>query len=283
MTDFAQHRRAQNCIAQNYLTNSKRPESLIKGVFPTHVSGGRGCYLFDTKGKKYLDFIAGLGTNLLGYAHTKVNAAIASQMEKGASHSLASTIELDAAEKLKELFPFVDCVKWLKTGSDACSAAVRIARAYTGRDLILSEGYHGWSDAFVSLTPPALGVPMPTPMGLLKDFELDRNVAAVIVEPIVTDMSETRIEWLRRLRAECTKHGVLLIFDEIITGFRFPGYSVAQHFGITPDLICLGKAIANGMPLAAVGGKYAVMNCGEYFISSVAGCGPCHHDGAPAG
>lgn len=103
----------------------------------------------------------------------------------------------------------------------------------------------------------------------LKDnWDLIKIAAAVIVEPIITDASPERIAWLHALREECTKHGALLIFDEVITGFRFPKFSVASYHGVTPDLIVLGKAIANGMPLAAVGGKYAVMNGKEYFVSS---------------
>ncbi len=271
-TDFALHRRAQDCLAQSYMTNSKRPQSLVMGVYPTHVARGQGAFLYDHKGKKYLDFIIGLGTNLLGYAHPRVTAAVCAQALNGASHSLATHVEIEAAEKLKELFSFVDCVKWTKTGSSACSAALRIARATTGRSWVLSEGYHGTDDSFVSLTPPALGVPKDQHISLLSQWDGDwKAVAAVIVEPIITDISETRIAWLRALRETCTKNGVVLIFDEIITGFRFPKFSVSSYYGITPDLICLGKAIANGMPLAAVGGKYAVMNSGEYFISSTYG------------
>ncbi len=276
MTDFSWHRRAQDAIAQGALTNSKRVSCHVEGVYPSHLSRGRGCHVWDTSGKKYVDHICGLGTNLLGYANERVNAAIFEQMQKGASLSLGTTLEVEAAEKLKELFPFVDVVKFLKSGSEACSAAIRIARAATGRPLVLSEGYHGWHDAFVSLTPPALGVPLEDgsfPIGYamakLGSYAFEcGDVAAIIVEPIITDASRERIEWLKQLREECTKHGVLLIFDEIITGFRTPKYSVAAQCGIEPDLICLGKAIANGMPLAAVGGKYAVMNCGEYFVSS---------------
>ncbi len=272
MTDFAFHRRAQDCIAQGYLTNSKRPESLVKGVFPTHVARGQGCYLWDFSGNKYLDFICGLGTNLLGYSHGRVNAAMIDQMGHGATHSFATHVELEAAEKLKEMFPFVDAVKWLKTGSEACSAAIKIARAKTGRDWVISEGYHGWHDDFVSLTEPAIGVAPRLQEGRkiskLDITEIDAGVAAVIVEPVITDYSPERVAWLQNLREMCTKHGVMLIFDEVITGFRFPKYSVAGWTGIIPDLICLGKAIANGMPLAAVAGKYDVMNGAEYFISS---------------
>jgi glutamate-1-semialdehyde 2,1-aminomutase len=274
MTEWTHHRRAQACIAQSYLTNSKRPESLIKGIFPSHIARGHGCYLFDHQGRKYLDFICGLGTNLLGYGNERVNAAISSELRNGYSHSLATHHELEAAEKLKELFPFVDCVKFLKTGSEACSAAVKIARAKTGRNLVFSAGYHGWADQFVSLTPPATGVGIGSGRDIASftgdDSELAAlpTAAAVIVEPVITDFSRERVEWLKMLREECTAAGTLLIFDEVITGFRFPKFSVSSFFGITPDLIVLGKAIANGMPLAAVGGKYDVMNGAEYFVSS---------------
>jgi len=272
--DFSWHVRAQNAIAQTYLTNSKRATCHIEGIYPTHMKRGQGCFLWDHQDNKYVDFICGLGTNIIGYANERVNSAIADQMRLGASLSFASTIEVQAAEKLKVLFPFVDAVKFLKSGSEACSAAIRIARAKTGRSIVLSEGYHGWHDAFVSLTPPALGVPTNDAGGYgtsvypLANVTLSQNIAAVIVEPIITDTSRDRIEWLKQLREDCMKHGVMLIFDEVITGFRFPKFSVSRFYGIEPDLICLGKAIANGMPLAAVGGKYSVMNCDEYFVSS---------------
>jgi len=143
------------------------------------------------------------------------------------------------------------------------------SRRGTPKWLVLSEGYHGHHAQFNSLTAPACGVPIDWGMLDLKDnWDLIKIAAAVIVEPIITDASPERIAWLHQLREECTKHGALLIFDEVITGFRFPKFSVSNYHGVTPDLICLGKAIANGMPLAAVGGKYAVMNGKEYFVSS---------------
>lgn len=269
-TDYTLHRRAEKCIAQSYLTNSKRPQSLIMGVYPTHLVRGKGCFVWDAQGKKYVDFITGLGTNLLGYANDTVSSAVREAIDLGNLYSLASPFELEAAETLKGIFQFVDCWKFTKTGSDACSAAVRVARAATGRETVLSEGYHGTDDNFVSLTPPHLGTLDPDRLGFAKLSldAIDRSVAAVIVEPIMTDFSAERIKWLHDLREKCTDTGTLLIFDEIVTGFRFPKMCVSRYIGIDPDLICLGKAMANGLPLAAVGGKYAVMNCGEYFISS---------------
>lgn len=275
---FSWHRRAQDSIAHGALTNSKRPNCFVQGIYPTHLARGQGCWLWDHSGKKYLDFITGMGTSLLGYAHPQINAAIVAQMHNGASLSLSTHHEVECAEMLKSCMPFIDAVRFLKTGTEACMAAVKIARAKTGRSFVLSEGYHGWSDDFVSMTPPAIGIPTLLneigddirPIGQLEPDNLDsiKHAAAVIVEPIITDASPARIQWLQQLRNACTKYGVMLIFDEIITGFRFPKHSVACYTGIIPDIICLGKALANGMPLAAVGGKYDVMNCAEYFVSS---------------
>ncbi len=265
-------------IAQGALTNSKRPQTFVEGVYPTHLSRGNGCYVWDYNGKRYVDFITGLGCNLLGYAHEEVNNAIYKRMQNGATLSLSTEEELILAEKLIYLFPFIDCMKFLKTGTEACMAAIKIARAATGRQIVLSEGYHGWADEFVSLTPPALGVPKTAldcsnigSMQKLQEFDLEfdeREIAAIIIEPVMTDFSKERIEWLKNLRKECTRKGILLIFDEVITGFRFLDYSVSNHLDIIPDIIVMGKSIANGLPLSVVAGKKEIMNCGEYFVSS---------------
>lgn len=268
-TNTTWQNRAELAIAQGALTNSKRPECLVRGVYPTHLTKGEGAMVWDTNNKRYVDFICGLGSNLLGHGHHEVSGVMFERAIQGATLSLGSTIEVLTAEKVKEIFPFIDLVKFLKTGSDACTAALRIARAFTKRGRVLSADYHGWHDEFVSLTPPALGVYGAHPiekLGALEDIEDD--VAAVIVEPVSTDNSPKRLEWLKRLRAQCDKTGALLIFDEVITGFRFPKLSVSNFYGITPDLICLGKAMGNGMPISVVGGKRGVMNCGEYFVSS---------------
>ncbi len=259
--DWSHHLRAQDCIAQGYLTNSKRPESHIKGVYPTHVSRGQGCYLWDQKGKKYIDFICGLGTNLIGYGNETVANAVHQAARKGPSLSFATHYELDLAEQLKSFFPFIDVVRFVKTGTEACHAAIRVARAFTGQDAVVSEGYHGWTDEFVGLTPPAIGVPKTTHMA--KVISYDHNSPIAIAEPVSTQFSPARKAELETLR----KSTKCLVFDEIITGFRFKDYSVSKHWGVTPDIICLGKAIANGFPLAVIAGKKAVLNCDEYFVS----------------
>lgn len=267
-TDFSWHRRAGACIGQSYGTNSKRPESYVKGVYPTHATRASGAFLWGSDGKRYLDFVCGLGTNLLGYSNERLVTGVSDWLRRGWSHSLATTLEVETAEKLKELFPFVDAFKFLKTGGEATSAAVRIARAATGRTNVLSHGYHGWHDAFVSLSAPALGVPPHSAIETYTDGASLKDVAAVIIEPVITDYSNERRAWLNDLRSKCSKSGTLLIFDEVITGFRWPKYSVAGFWNIRPDLLCIGKAMAGGLPLAAVGGSYDLLSGREYFVSS---------------
>lgn len=269
MVDFSLYQRAQDCIAQGALTNSKHPENHVLGVYPTHLGKkpGSGAYLYTDSGDQYVDYICGLGANLLGYGNSQICEAIRPFLQYGGSHSLPTIFEVEAAEALKSMFVFVDLVKFLKTGTEACMAAIKIARAYTGRKIILSEHYHGWSDEFVSLTPPAKGVHTCSEIFALSASVDPRSVAAIIIEPVVTDGSDKRVNELAELRKFCDKNGILLIYDEVITGFRYNKFSVALSTNILPDIIIFGKAIANGLPLSAVCGKRAVMNC-EYFVSS---------------
>jgi glutamate-1-semialdehyde aminotransferase len=264
--DFHWHKRAQNSIAHASLTNSKRPESFVKGVYPTHLSRSKGCYVWDTQNRKYIDFICGLGTNLLGYGNDEIAKVISDQAYNGISPSLATDIEVKAAEKVKEMFPFIQKLRFLKTGSDACSAALRIARAFSKKDDVMSEGYHGWHDEFASLMPPAIGVPFMANDAICSKSKLENPIrdGIKILEPVELDYSADRLTYLKYQRE---KQGPL-IFDEIITGFRYKSHSVSKHHDITPDLICLGKAIANGLPLSVVGGSSSIMECDEYFVSS---------------
>lgn len=263
-------KRAQACIAQGAVTNSKNPSSHIFGVYPTHVTHGQGCYLFDVDGRKYLDFVCGLGANLFGYGNPQICDAVSRTLAKGISHSWPTTMEVETAEELKVLFPCIERLKFLKTGTEACMASLKIARAHTGRFKVLSEHYHGWSDPFVSMTPPAFGVPPDFNMVAFTDLkQIDKDTAAVIIEAVSVDASKERMEYLGQLRKACTEAGALLIFDEIITGARFTGFSVSKASGVTPDIICLGKSIAGGMPLSLVGGRADVMNTeNAYFVSS---------------
>lgn len=270
MTDdkFLWLHRSRSAVAQGCLTNSKSPESYLLGLYPTHIKGGNGCHLYDENDKKYVDFICGLGANLFGYGNEQITQQVLKHIYSGANHSLPTIHEVKAAEKVKELYPWVDRVKWLKTGSDACNAAVRFARAYTGRGLVLSEGYHGWGDTFVSATKPAKGCnKYYQGIGNIEDKITDK-VAAVIVEPVIVDDSRERIEWLKNLRKECDATGALLIFDEVITGLRYESMGVCNKYGIKPDLICLGKAIGGGYSLACVAGRSDVLDDRQVFVSS---------------
>lgn len=261
--------RAQKSVAQGALTNSKHPKMLIMGAYPTHISHGSGSYLFDHEGNKYTDYICGLGANFLGYGNDLISRELIKQIYGGFSHSLPTHHEVECAEKLKEFFVFTERWKFLKSGSEACNAALKIARCATGRYKVLSHGYHGIGDDFISLTPPAHGVPSRNFIRELRAIDdITTDIAAVIIEPVITDYGSERIEYLKELRKKCTDTGTMLIFDEVITGFRFSKFGVCNYTGIIPDLIVIGKAMANGLPLAAVGGKAEVMDDPRYFVSS---------------
>jgi glutamate-1-semialdehyde 2,1-aminomutase len=267
--DFEYHKRSNESIAQGYLTNSKNPDCFIKNVYPTHIKRGKGCELWDRNNNRFIDYICGLGTNLIGYADSRLCDIAENEMRSGMTFSLASLREVELAEMFKGIMPFIDRVKFLKTGSEAATAALKIARNYTGRKFILSEGYHGWHSEFTSLTPPASGCTEHQFIRPLENLDqITEIVAAVIVEPVQLDYSIERLKWLQKLREKCDKEGVVLIFDEIITGFRFKKWSVSNYFNIQPDIILLGKAIANGFPLSVVGGKKDLMDDKNYFVSS---------------
>jgi len=162
------------------------------------------------------------------------------------------------------------------TGSEACNASIRIARAHHGvsfknndRALVLTDGYHGWGDNFIGILEPRYGIMPDSFFKPLKGNEhLIRIAAAVIIEPIITDISDKRIEYLRELRRETSAHGTILIFDEIITGFRFPKFSVSNYFEINPDILLLGKCIGGGHPLSAVCIAKSIGTNVDWFVSS---------------
>lgn len=265
--DIEVHKRALGCIAGGALTNSKRPESYVKGVYPTHLVSGSGAFVTDHLGKKYIDFICGLGAVLYGHTNAQLTVIGKKAEDIGNILSLGSIYEVQTAERIKENFIFIDRLRFLKTGSEACTAAITIARSFTGRSKILSDGYHGWAPEFTTLTPPAHGCPPTGNILPLKTTQITEETAAVIIEPVITDFSEKRQVELSHIRDMCNKTGAVLIFDETITALRFPRLSAAAYFGINPDLIVFGKALGGGSSLACVGGKANIMEC-EYFVSS---------------
>jgi glutamate-1-semialdehyde-2,1-aminomutase len=263
-------------------TFSKGPISFVQNVAPNFLVRGKGPWVWDVDGNRYVDYILGLGPVILGHADPAVNDAAARQMALGVSFSLPHTVEVEVAELLCDLIPCAEMVRFGKNGSDATAAAVRVARAFTGRDLVVRCGYHGWQDWFIGSTSRYLGVPAAVraltlrfpyndPGALERIFaERPGQVACVILEAVVLEPPAPG--FLEGLREQCRRHGALLIFDEIVTGFRMAFGGAQEYFKVLPDLACFGKAMANGFPLSAVVGRAAVMRLFEdVFFSGTHG------------
>lgn len=279
------YKRACAVIPKGVQTESKRPDRHV-AVYPKFLERGKGAYVWDTAGNKYLDYPCSLGAILLGYAHPVVNQAIHRQIESGFLFSLPHRLETILAEKLCELVPCCESIRFLKTGSEAVSAAIKIARAATGNDGIVFCGYHGWHDTYNVTTSKKKGVPKYLSRlsgqfkyndleDLTEFFSLAKSVeypiAAVVMEPYVFEAPQEG--FLEGVRDLAHSNGALLIFDEIVTGFRTKGWSAQKYLDITPDLTCLGKAMGNGVPISAIGGKKEFMRQleGDCFVSSTFG------------
>ncbi len=247
-------------------TGSKRPEALF-GT-PARMTRAAGYRVWDEDGREYIDFVMALGAVALGYGHADVNRAAEAAIAAGVVGPLPPVAEEELAEALGEKIPWLERVRFLKTGAEAVAAAVRLARVATGRDEVLGCGYHGWLDWCQGATE---GVPAAV-RNLFAELpfndvaagrELIRagapRLAAVVVEPVI--VAEPTREWLQMLRVETERAGAILIFDEIKTAFRLAIGGAAQRYGVkpAPDLVVLGKALANGFPLAAVGGRADLM------------------------
>src|SRR5467141_2034895 len=245
---------------------------------PALITRASGCRVWDPDGREYVDYVMALGAVALGYGHPAVNRAAKTAIAAGVVGPLPPVAEEQLAESLAERIPWLERVRFLKTGAEGVAAAVRLARVATGREQVLGCGYHGWLDWCQGATE---GVPA----GVRELFaELPFNdvaagremireraarLAAVVVEPLI--VSEPTREWLQMLRAETERAGAVLIFDEIKTAFRLAigGAVERYHVQPAPDLVVLGKALANGFPLAVVGGRADLMNAASRtWISS---------------
>lgn len=261
--------RSKQCIAQGALTNSKHPDTDVLGVFPTHFERGYGAHLYVNDSERYLDFVSGLGAINLGYANEQLENEVYKSFKLGGCLSGNTQQEVVTAEKVKSTFHWVEKVKFLNDGTEACMAAIRMARAFTGREFVLWEGYHGWYDEATAINDNAIGTPLGHKTIKLDVINLNsdlKNVAAIILEPVMLDDSQERIEYLKQLRKRCDQTGTILIFDEVVTGMRYPSLSVAKHWNIYPDLICLGKACANGYKIGMVAGRADILDS-NYFVS----------------
>jgi len=261
--------KAKDLIPKGTQTMSKGPDQFVFGVHPIYLESGKGCYVKDIDNNSYIDHMASLGPIILGHNHKRTVKAIKKQLKKGITFSLMHPLEVELAELLTEVIPCAEQVRYAKNGTDAVLAAVRVARSYTGRDLILKpEGhYHGWSDWHVASTTHDRGVPKEL-KPLVKTFEYNKSKsifdaikeyspAAVIMEPV--SLEEPNPGYLQFVRDMCDQHGVVLIFDEMITGFRWALGGAQEYYGVTPDIATFGKAVANGMPLSIIAGKKEFM------------------------
>jgi glutamate-1-semialdehyde aminotransferase len=236
--------------------------TLSKGRWPEPFCVVSGCeaIVSDVEGNEFLDWTASLGPVILGYGHPAVNEAIQQQLEYGIVFPSPLPLEAEVAERIIDLCPGVEAVRLGKTGSDAVAAAVRCARAYTGNDLVLCDvGYHGWHDWFAMHLPYKRGIPDQYRnwswrwSGKLQPAWLDRS-AALVIEP-----DRYSIDDLAEIQLTANYYGCLVIWDEVVCGFRAAPGGWREVTGLQPDLSCYGKAIANGMPVSAVGGSWEVM------------------------
>lgn len=270
--------RARQTIPLGAQTFSKSITQYPLGVSPYFAARGQGSKLWDVDGNEYVDFINGLASVTLGYNDPDVTAAVKAQVDHGTIFSLSSPLETEVAERLVAIVPSAEMVRFGKNGSDATAGAVRVARAYTGRDHVLVSGYHGWQDWYIGATARNRGVPEST-RALTHTFPyndlaaLDRlldehagQMAAIVMEPM--NVAFPAAGYLEGVRERATKHGVVLVFDETITGFRVANGGAQELFGVTPDLTTLGKGIANGYPLSAVCGQRDLMMLMEEIFFS---------------
>jgi glutamate-1-semialdehyde 2,1-aminomutase len=261
--------RAERVIPLGSQTFSKSRTQYPVGVSPYFATHARGCHLWDLDGNEYVDCVMSLASVTLGYGDADVTAAVTAQLEKGTIFSLPSPIEAEVAEQICAMVPCAEQVRFGKNGSDATSGAIRVARAYTGRDHVAVCGYHGWQDWYIGSTARNKGVPQAV-RDLTHNFayndlgSLDAlfdayagQIAAVILEPM--NVADPAPGFLEGLRERCTRHGAVLVFDETITGFRYANGGAQQLFGVTPDLATFGKGLANGYPVSALAGRRELM------------------------
>ncbi len=273
--------RALKVIPSGTQTLSKGPDQFVRGVYPIYLKRGRGCYVWDVDGNRYIDYPMALGPIILGYQYKAVNRAIEKQLKDGTTFTLMHPLEVELAELLVELIPCAEMVRFGKNGVDATSAAVRVARAHTGREKVAFCGYHGYQDWYAIATPRNKGIP-----GCLKDyiFEFSYNDAASLdkifrehpEEIACVIMEQPGVEpedkFLQKVIDAAHAHGALFILDEIVTGFRYALGGAQEYYHIMPDLACFGKGMSNGMPLSCVVGKRGIMESfTEVFFSTTFG------------
>lgn len=287
------NKRLRNTMPWGSSTTSKRPTFLPEE--PEIIVRGKGCRVYDEKGRELIDFRNSLGPITLGYCYPEVDRAIHEQMQNGIIYGHPTALECEVSEMLANIIPAAEQVRFLKTGGESCAAAIYIARAATGRDHVIQIGYNGWLNSLAigatslpsasNTTQQKPGVPKcvsdlyhavawDDKREITRLFsELDGKIAAVIVSADYENF-QAGAEFYPFLREVTKKYGALLIFDEIVTGFRVALGGVSEYFGILPDLVVFAKGIANGMPLSLYAGPRELMSVCEqpgFSISSTYG------------
>lgn len=291
---------AANRLIPGGVNSPARSWSAVGGE-PLFFARGAGSRLWDVDGNQYVDYVCSWGPMILGHAHPEVVDAIKSAVDDGTSFGAPTEVENELAQMVVDSFPSIDMVRFVSSGTEAGMSALRLARAYTGRDKIVKfeGGYHGHTDALlVSAGSGAASHGVPTSAGVTRSLAQDTlvadyndlssvealfgaypdQIAGVIVEPIAANMGVVppKPDFLQGLRELTTKSGALLIFDEVVSGFRIV-YGGAQHlYGVTPDITCLGKIIGGGMPVGAYGGRREIME-------TVSPVGPMYQAGTLSG
>ena len=281
--------RAATVIPGGSSTGSKRPEALygdepLDESLPTHYTRARGCSLFLIDGESELEVVdctMALGSVAIGYADSHVTGAVLQAVSLGNVGGMPNALEVSTAERLCDFIPCAEQVRFMKTGAEAVSAAVRIARTYTARDRVVCAGYFGWHDwaagADVAGVPAGartdvVRVPFDDVAALEAAVrDAGRALAAIVLEPVVERLPSS--EWIARARALATESGAVLVFDEMKTGFRLKPGGYGELSGVEPDLAVFGKAMANGFPIAAVVGRADVMDAARrtWISSTLAG------------
>lgn len=279
------------------------PVRAFKGVggTPVFIERANGAYLFDADNQQYIDYVGSWGPMILGHNHPDIRAAVHQAVDKGLSYGAPTESETQMAALVKSIVPSMDKVRMVNSGTEATMSAIRLARGYTGRDkLVKFEGcYHGHADSLlVKAGSGALTLGVPNSPGVPADFakhtltlefnnlaavralfeQSGEEIACIIVEPVAGNMNciPPQAGFLQGLREVCDQYGAVLIFDEVMTGFRVALGGAQDYYGITPDLTTLGKVIGGGMPVGAFGGKQAIMD----YIAPV---GPVYQAGTLSG
>jgi glutamate-1-semialdehyde 2,1-aminomutase len=270
--------RALQTIPLGSQTFSKSKTQFPFGASPFFLEKGKGSKVWDVDGNEYIDFMSALLCVSIGYADDDVTNAVCEQIKTGVSFSLPHRLEMEVSEKLVSMIPCAEKVRFGKNGSDATAASIRLARAYTNKEIVLVCGYHGWQDWYIGSTTRSLGVPKCT-QELTKAFKyndidsliklVDKyrgQIAAIIMEPM--NVEYPKEGYLQNIQKIAKEEDIVFIFDETITGCRFAKGGAQEYFGVTPDLATFGKGLANGFPLSAVVGKSEIMDLMEDIFFS---------------